>query len=124
MESHPRGLYSRSYLNLDSQSPHVVTAERLKTLAAVGVGYDVITALTPLLGQGPRPAGEMVEGLKAELGTVRAQEKLEVVRRYTLVEPPRRRSAAPQPEARKEDRATGRGPAVFDPPETSPSGTH
>lgn len=108
----------------DQREIHVVTAERLKTLAAVGVGDDIVAALTPLLGEAPRTAGELVKWLEAKLGTVRAQEKLEVIRRYTLVEAARRNPAAPQPEAKEKDRATGGGPTVFDPPETSPSGMH
>jgi hypothetical protein len=107
----------------DHEEMHVVTAERLKTLEVVDAGEDVIESLKPLLGQPPMRAKELIRWLKEELGHVRAQEKLEVVRRYTLTEESREPEATSQPEVRETAVIQGRGPTVFDSPETPAPGT-
>jgi hypothetical protein len=107
----------------DHVEMHVVTAERLRTLEVVDAGEDVIEALKPLLGRAPMPAEELIRWLKEELGHVRAQEKLDVVRRYTLTEESRKPAAALSPKERETAVIQGRGPTVFDPPETPAPGT-
>jgi len=64
----------------------VVTAQRLKTLEAVDVGKDVLDALNVRIGESPQPAEKFIAWLEETLGRERAQEKLDVILRYTRLE--------------------------------------
>jgi hypothetical protein len=101
----------------DKAGRYVVTAQHLRTLEVVGAGEDVVEALKLLLGKDPMPVEEFIRWFEKTLGRERAQEKLEVVRRYTLVlETPSEKQDRQEEREIRTAGDMGTGPIVFDPP--------
>ena len=66
---------------------HAVTEQYLATLKTVGAEEDVLLALKRRVGQPAMVQPEFVKWLTAEMGPARAQEKLDLVLKYTYVGP-------------------------------------
>jgi hypothetical protein len=86
-------LKSRLETTVD-QEEHRVTRRRLETLKAVGVEDDILETLDQRINLPPLRTREFTAWLEQELGEERAQEKLDLVLRYTKLPPTRKAEAA------------------------------
>ena len=64
---------------------HIVDEWRISTLAKVGVDEDILRAVSQLKEHGPLRGSALVSHLRDRLGKARAEEKLDLILRYTHV---------------------------------------
>ncbi|HEX3125857.1 MAG TPA: hypothetical protein VH394_00860 [Thermoanaerobaculia bacterium] len=100
MQIYAHSVESRAASRLEAErkaGQHVVTEHRLKTLEALRVEADVLDVLALRLGKPALPADDFISWLEEELGTVRAQERLEIILRYTRENAPSSTNPSPMP---------------------------
>ena len=65
------------------KTEHEITERRLKTLEAVGVEEDILDVLSLRLNKPALPVEDFIAWLEKRIGRERAQERLQIILRYT-----------------------------------------